>query len=169
MSHSYFDGEADGTQTLPSPRDGLAEDALLVWARGLATPVLDSGATVEVPLLRSLELERLTHVRAVWDRATLARSAETRTVTVPAGTFEVDERTVSVPSVTEPGRPPPPRTWSFLVERAWPHRVIHWSRSDGARADLVASTRMAYWKMNGPGLESALAQLGLKPRATRTP
>ena len=177
VSHSYFDGEADAAVTLPSPPDGLAEDALLVWARGLLAPVLAPGATVEASLLRSLELGRLEHVRAAWDRGTLARSAESQSVTVPAGTFDVDERTVSVPTMTEPRSYPParsatplaPRTWTFLVERAWPHRVIRWSRSDGASAVLVASARIPYWKLNGPGLESALAELGLQPRAPRTP
>jgi hypothetical protein len=176
-SHSYFDGEADETSTLPANAVGLVEDALLVWARGLASPVPAPGATVDAPVLRSLEHARLAHVPVAWDRATLGRSASSSLVTVPAGTFDVDEWTVSIASATGPRSYPPgrspaaptPRTWRFLVERAWPHRVIRWTRGDGARADLVASSRIAYWTMNGPGLESALDGLGLRPRGPRTP
>jgi hypothetical protein len=160
-SHSYFDGEADATATLPAQPDGLAEDALLVWARGLAEPQLEPGATAEVPLLRSLELARLTHVPVAWDRATLWRAKASRQMTVPAGTFEVEERTVVVQA--------PKRTWTLLVERAEPHRIVGFARDDGIEAKLVASKRMAYWKLNGPGRESALGELGLKPRPPRTP
>jgi hypothetical protein len=160
-SHSYFDGEADATATLPAQPDGLAEDALLVWARGLAAPVLEPGGTAEVPLLRSLELARLAHVPVVWDRATLRRASGPRSATVPAGTFEVEERTVAVQA--------PKRTWTLLVERAEPHRIVSFARDDGIRGELIASKRMVYWKLNGPGLESALGELGLKPRPARTP
>ncbi len=177
VSHSYFDGEADASTTLPSRPDGLAEDALLVWARGLAAPVLDPGKTAEVPLLRSLERARLGHVPVAWDRATLSRSTAPRRTVVPAGTFEVDELTVAIAALEEPRTYPPShpkasaakRTWTFLVERAAPHRIVRFGRDDGMKAELVASKRMPYWTLNGPGLESALAELGLKPRPPRTP
>jgi hypothetical protein len=41
--HSYFDGEADSTSGVPVPSDAIAEDALLLWARGFVTPVLAPG------------------------------------------------------------------------------------------------------------------------------
>ena len=39
-----------------------------------------------------------------------------------------------------------------------------WSSSDGARARLRRSTRMAYWSLNGPGDEARRAEFGLDPR-----
>ena len=61
------------------------------------------------------------------------------------------------------------RTWTFYVEEAGPHRVLKWETSDGQEAQLIASDRLAYWKMNGQGLESALEKLGLKRRGERMP
>jgi len=177
VSHSYFDGEADEASTLPAREGGLAEDALLVWARGFADPVLAPGATAEVPLLRSLERARLAHVRVDWDRATLSRSKTVERVSVPAGTFEVEALSVAVATTTETRAYPPARpqstsaarTWTFLVERAAPHRIVRFARNDGTKADLIASKRIPYWTLNGPGLESTLSELGLKPRAPRAP
>ena len=34
LFHSYFDGEADGTDDLPFPKDGVLEDALPILVRG---------------------------------------------------------------------------------------------------------------------------------------
>ena len=176
-SHSYFDGEADRTATLDAPAGGIAEDVLLLWARGLAAPLLDPGREVEVPLLRSLELARLGHVPVSWERVKLSRSAEARARTVPAGTFEVDELQAAVPARTErrdypPSRPEvtlPGRTWTFWVERNPPRRLVAWSRDDGVRAELVGTTRAAYWQMQGREMERAVERLGLRPRPPRTP
>ena len=42
-SHSYFEGEADARETVPMPAGAFAEDALMLWARGLAGPRLEPG------------------------------------------------------------------------------------------------------------------------------
>jgi hypothetical protein len=158
--HSYFDGEADRDDSLPARADGLAEDALLMWARDLAGPVLAAGETREVQLMRSLERARLRHQPVLWERATLAREAATRSVTVPAGTFVVETRTVAIAGG---------RAWTFRTEHAPPHRIVSWESSEGERAVLLASDRLKYWEMNGPGFERALSALGLRPRAARMP
>jgi hypothetical protein len=110
--------------------------------------------------LRSLERSRLRHLPLAWDRATVARAAQPATVTVPAGNFEVETRTVAIA-----GGP----TWTIHVERAEPHRVISWETDDGQRAELLGSDRLKYWEMNGEGYQSALAKLGLTPRGARMP
>ncbi len=158
--HSYFDGEADRREQLPSPADGGAEDALLMWARGLAAPALAPGETREVRLLRSLKIARLKHQPLAWEQATLRCEAVPRKITVPAGTFEAEVRTAAIAGG---------RTWTFYVERVEPHRIIQWESSDGEQAQLLASDRLKYWEMNGEGMQSALAKLGLKPRAARMP
>ena len=57
----------------------------------------------------------------------------------------------------------------ILVERDSPRRIIRWSTADGRLAELVASERLQYWRMNGNRFEESLAQLGLSPRPPRTP
>lgn len=159
-SHSYFDGEADRTATLPTPPGTVSEDALLLWARGLAAPVLAPGETRAVPIARSLRASRLLHQPQDVQRVTLAHAARRQGVTVPAGTFDADVLTAQVQGG---------RTWTFWVERAQPHRVVQWTCSDGESGRLLASDRLEYWKMHDLGMESALVELGLRPRADRMP
>lgn len=168
-SHSYFEGEADRDQTLASPRDGFGEDALLLWARGLAGPALDPGQSIEVPMLRSLERVRLQHVRLAWDRATLARAAEAGHIDVPAGRFEVERWSATIVRAPGAERDVARTLWTFAVEKAFPHRIVRWERDDGLRAQLVGVTRTAYWRHNAPGGERLLSGLGLAPRPARTP
>jgi hypothetical protein len=159
-SHSYFDGEADQSVRLPAGDDVLAEDALPIWARGLAAPALAPGGRRDVRLVRSLLVARLRHVPVAVESARLERSARATTITVPAGTFDVETFTAAIAGG---------RTWTFYVEQAAPRRLVRWTTSDGEDARLLGSDRLAYWQLNGPGGESALAKLGLSPRAPRTP
>lgn len=158
--HSYFDDEGDRDARLERPADGLLEDALFHWARGLAAPALAPGETRRVPLLISLVRSRLRHVPLRWVSAALSRDPQPLRVEVPAGTFEVDRLAVDVAGE---------RSWTFLVEHAAPHRLVRWESSEGERAELVAVERLSYWKMNGPDDVEALARIGLQRRPPRTP
>ena len=158
--HSYFDGEADQSRRQPWRSDGLSEDAILLWARGLAAPFVKPGETREVSLLPSLLESRLQHASPAWKTATLSVAAAPQSVIVPAGTFDTEVRSVEI----EDGR-----TWTIFVERAAPHRIIRWSVIDGEEGQLVGSDRLAYWKMNGAEFASAVERLGLKVRTLRTP
>ena len=159
-SHSYFDGEADQSRVLAVPSDALSGDALLLWARGFAAPVLSPGDRREVPFVRSIEAARLGHRPVETIHATLSREAGSARVTVPAGTFDVDRRTVEIA-----GGP----TWKIAVESSEPHRVIQWETSDGEKASLLASDRLEYWKLHSEKDLPALGHLGLRPRPPRTP
>ena len=159
-AHSYFDGEADQVATLAVPVDAVSEDALLSWARGFAYPMVKPGGNVTAPLVRALRESRLVHRPEGVGRAMFTRAAGTSSVRVPAGTFDCVVSTVRI----EGGR-----TWTFFTEAAAPNRVVSWTCSDGEKAELLASDRLAYWQLNGPGGEAALSKLGLKPRAPRTP
>jgi len=176
-SHSYFDGEADERATFDWPGDGVSEDALLLWARGLASPVLRSGESRRVRILSSLEVSRLTHTAPTWEDASVSRSADASSLEVPAGRFEVIRLDVAIEPTSlartyPPGAAPTKpigRHWTFWVEAAAPHRIVRWERDDGVRADLLGSQRMAYWEMNAPEFERRLSELGLEPRPPRTP
>lgn len=176
IHHSYFEGEADGSPGLPYPTGGFAEDGLLLWARGLAGPRLAPGERIEVPVLRSLEHARLHHVPLAWDRATLTRGTEPEEIDVPAGHFEVRVLTATVERKagerTYPEGAPARASrdeWTFYVERAFPHRIVRWTRSDGVDARLTGTARLPYWKLNGTGDAEVIRKLGLEPRPPRTP
>lgn len=158
--HSYFDGEADREGTFRTPRDAVSEDALLLWARGVAAPALAPGETRKVQIVRSLAVSRLGHQPVVLESATLMRAAAAGRVTVPAGAFDTETFSATI----EGGR-----TWTIDVEKAAPHRIVRWTTSDGERGELLAAERLAYWKMNGAGFETELAKLGLKVRPLRAP
>ncbi len=159
-SHSYFDGEADRNMVLYTPRVPLSEDVLLLWARGLAGPALEPGESREVSLLMGSQRARLSHQTPKWEDAVIMRSGDRGELTVPAGEFEVEMRTVEVQ-----GGP----AWTFYVETAWPHRLVQWENSNGDEAKLLGSERMAYWALNGPGGEKMLEKLGLSARPLRMP
>lgn len=162
VSHSYFDGEADAARSLERPARGVSEDALWFWARGLASPRLASGEKLELPFLPSLMSARLAHVPLSWQRVTLEALPGSTTIEVPAGSFEVEVRKAT----SSDGL-----VRTYYVEKAAPHRVVRFEASDGTRADLRGSARLAYWQLNQEGGERALEQLGLKapaaPPATR--
>jgi len=81
-------------------------------------------------------------------------SAATSTVKVPAGSF-----VAAVWTVAEEGG----RTFTYDIETASPFRLVRWSTDAGEEASLLGSTRLDYWKLNGPGGEQHLAEIGLKP------
>lgn len=158
-SHSYFDGEADEQREFDYPKDGMSEDVLPFWARGLAQPVLIPGETRKVQLLLSLQSSRESHQPLTWRRATLRRARSAQSLTVPAGTFEVESWSAEL----EDGL-----SKKFYVEKAAPHRIIRWETSTGEQAGLLGVDRLEYWKMNGRGGEEALKALGLSPRPPRS-
>src|SRR6202035_6186393 len=95
-SHGYFDGEADQSRQLTVQNDALSGDALLLWARGFAAPMLAPGERREVPFVRSIEAARLGHRPVEMLKATLTRSAASSRVAVPAGAWDCERRTVEV-------------------------------------------------------------------------
>lgn len=157
---SYFDGEGDGEHRHKIPPEGLSEDVLPLWARGLAAPFLRPGEQKTLPVLRSLVTARLLHKPLDWGTGTLKRGAAPRQITVPGGTFTVDVLTADLPEG---------RTWTFYIERAGAKRLVKWTVSDGEKGELLGADRLAYWQMNGPGFETQLKKIGLTARPRRTP
>jgi hypothetical protein len=151
--HSYFEGEADGQDTLALPADGVYEDALPILLRGLRGEYLAAGQSRSVAYLPSLFASRMNHRRLAWSRATIARSAAPSTVQVPAGRF---------PAVTYVVSPEGGVRSTWVFEEAWPHRLLRRATDDGEEAILLGSSRQPYWRQNGAGGEKFLAELGLK-------
>jgi len=158
--HSYFDGEGDQSRKLRVQSDGISEDALFHWARGLAQPFLEPGKSVRRPLIRSLTTSRLQHVSVEWRDATFTRGDKVAPISVAAGTFPAQVWSVAVDGGGQ---------WSFWVENQPPHRILRWRTGEGEEGSLIRSDRMPYWKMNGSQFEKSLPRLGLTPRPPRTP
>lgn len=155
---SYFDGDADLSQTLALQKEGLSEDGLAFWARGMAPPFLKPGESRDVPFLTSLRSARDAHQPLAWSRINLTRNATLQKLEAPAGEFEVE--TFSAQLANGKG-------FVFFVEKDAPYRIIRWQFTSGEAAELVASERVKYWELNRPGGEDALRSLGLEPRAPR--
>ena len=158
--HSYFDGEADQERRLDLPEGGVTEDAVLLWARELAGPFLAPGASTERPMLTAARRARLTHTDPSWTNATFHRAASPTTIDVPAGSFEVEERWITVDDR---------EIWRIWVEAAAPHRIVRWENASGQSAELVGTERLPYWQLNDPAGRARLEDLGLSPRPARTP
>jgi hypothetical protein len=150
--HSYFDGEADGKENLELPAGALFEDSLPVILRGWNGALLEPGESRTVPLLPSLLHSRLNHSPLAWTTATISRSADTSSVTVPAGKFDVTTYTVEVADG---------RTFTFAIEAAAPFRLIRQTGPGGEELALTGSKRMPYWKLNANGGEKHLKDIGL--------
>jgi hypothetical protein len=160
---SYFEGES-AQHAAPVPAGGLAEEELFVRLRGLRGEFMAPGQKRTVPFLASTLQRRLTHRPLAWGRATIERARAGETVRVPAGVFACAVYVV---------RPDDGREGRFWVEQAHPNRLVKWqwtvapgtrARLDGLdRGELTGSARLAYWQLNGPGGESHLRTLGLKP------
>jgi hypothetical protein len=146
--HSYFEGESG--RSVLQPARPLAEDGLLIRLRQLDRATLDPTAAEGdgVPSLMHLRLKH--RPAAVYpQRVTWAGP---RDVTVPAGAFSVRTAT----HLRSDGA-----TCEVDVERAYPRRIVGWRCSDGERAELTGSTRMAYWNTQREGDEAKLRALGL--------
>lgn len=155
--HSYFDGEGDQNRELSYPANGYAEDTLLLWARGMARPWTQPGASGDYLMLTSLEASRGKHIPLTWSTANLSKEQKTQSLSVPGGSFQVEVLRVKRSD----------GSWRvFYVEAAAPRRIIKWETSEGERAELLGSDRLKYWELNREGGEAALKRLGIEPQAS---
>lgn len=132
VSHSYFDGEGDQSLSEASPASAvLSEDALMLWARGMAWPVLKAGETREVPALLALQKSRFKKGPRDWGKAVLSRTASSTVDIYKAKLSDGRERV-------------------YEVEKTAPFRVLKYSNSEGVEAVLIASERMKDSELNKP-------------------
>ena len=150
--HSYFDGEADGMDDLAFPSGGVFEDELPILLRGWNGAYLKPGEAKTVPFLPSLYSSRLEHKRVAWTKAVIRRASSPSPVSVPAGRYSAVAWTVEIE-----GGP----KWTFEFEADPPFRLVRKASSGGDESVLLGSTRLSYWKLNGPGGEKYLGELGL--------
>jgi len=140
---SYFESEGDLVTALPHPDGGFAEDALILWARGLAGPQPRAGESVTVPLYRSAAIQRLRHTPAAWDSATLTRDSTAR------ATAEIRSDVGD-------------RSYVFTLDGDG--MLTRLKRSDGYTLDLRGVERVPYWSQSGNDDQKQLGRFGLEPR-----
>ncbi|MEM9753683.1 MAG: hypothetical protein AAF916_09905 [Planctomycetota bacterium] len=165
---SYFERAADRDFEVAGEPAFLAEDALFLWARGLAGPVLEAGASVDVPLWRSSAVSRFRHVGPGWDTAVLTRGDEVSRVRTEAlGDVSVRTMFATVSRAESAGGGT--ETYVFTVEDASPHRVVQVRRDDGYSLTLVGVSREPYWSQQSTSDEAVLERIGMQPRGPMMP
>lgn len=156
--NSYFEKVADQQTGMDHPAGGIAEDALMLWARGLAGPQLEPGESIEIPVYRSMAVQRNQHVSAEWETATLSRQSQPVATSTDAGEFLTDVYTAQVGG----------RSYTFHVESDGDHKLIKLERNDGYAMELTAAERLPYWRLNGNADERQLKKIGLERRGGGT-
>ncbi len=156
--NSYFEKVADQQTDMDHPAWGIAEDTLMLWARGLAGPQLEPGESIEIPMYRSMAVQRNQHVGAAWETATLSRSGSPVSVTSPAGEFACDVYTAEVGG----------RSYTLHIAVDGDRMLIELQRSDGYAMTLTAAQRLPYWRLNGNADERELKKIGLERRGDGT-
>ncbi len=149
---SYFENES-GVRELDYPSGGIVEDNLFILVRGLRGDFLEPGERKSLPFLPGAYFSRLSHAPLEWTTAIVERKADPVEIDVPAGRFATMVYTITISDGRE---------GTFFVEMEYPHKIVRWELPPDARGELAGSKRLAYWKLNGEGEESYLADLGLE-------
>ncbi len=139
---SYFHAEGDTDTTVETTPGTLYEDALLIQLRELDGPFAQRKSWTG-SIVPSLWSHRKSHGELRPVAATIKRENATRDG-APVTRF-----TLSYGSVVT----------TYDVEKAAPRRVLGWKSSGGDEANLLETTRLAYWQLNRPGDEKYLQQL----------
>lgn len=136
--HSYFESERDQRRVLPLPAQHAFEDNLPIWIRELGGEVLSVGQRLELAIFPASWVTRSQHREASFE---------------PGWIMKEDGASTAVMGTDTP-------TWRFLwqvgdrketywTERAYPHRLVKWSSSDGSSGELKQSLRVPYWQLHG--------------------
>ncbi len=138
--------------------EGVSEDGLVFWARGMGAPFLAPGEAKAVAFLTGLRSAQDAAQPLAWTRINLTRGAVSQKLEVAAGDFEVDTYSAQLANG---------KSYNYYVESAAPHRLVRWQLSSGEVGELYSSERVKYWELKRPGGEEALRALGLEPRVPR--
>jgi hypothetical protein len=141
--HSYFKGEGDAGEVVDTPEDVLYEDALFVQLRELDGPFAN-GESWRGHIVPRLWQGRKEHVAPRPVEASITRAEVTRDGQ-PATRFTLTYADQVV---------------YYDVARDYPHRLLHWQRSDGTELSLVGHKRLPYWRLNEPGDQRHLRDIG---------
>ncbi|MCC6746136.1 MAG: hypothetical protein IT371_00670 [Deltaproteobacteria bacterium] len=149
---SYFSVDGERSELVAVRPGTLYEDALLIQLRELDGAFAD-GKDWSGELVPALWSVRKAHQPLRPVRARIQRTAALRQG-IKVTRFELRLGAI---------------TRTIDVEQAYPRRILGWTGSDGERASLLKTARLAYWQLNRPGDEAQLKALGLAPDGTPPP
>jgi hypothetical protein len=155
-SHSYFDGEGDQQVDIEHPALAFVDDSLLLWARGMVSPVLQPGESRQLALLEALEDSRGPSSPAMHRTGELSR---------PKALFRFAGVDAAVRQLAIPGGGAVKKVY---VDPKPPYRILGWESDRGERAQLIRSERIKYWDFKDLKSADMLSRLGLRQRPPRT-
>ena len=132
--HTYWDGMADGNETVALPPNGFFYD--------------------EMPLrVRTIDFSKPSGEFEIQLASTTIKSKKDNFVFKPAKlTFTSAEKEIHVDLVHTDG------TDHFVLDRDFPYLLREWSAADGSHLKMKRSLKIDYWNYNKPGdRERALA------------
>jgi|GEM_PF-74061 len=153
---SYFAGEDERVADVAVEDATLYEDALLIQLRELDGPFAE-GRDWEGPLVPALWRVRAGHGDPAPVEARITRREASREG--PGGEVPVTRFTVEAGEYRR----------VIDVERDHPRRILGWTTSAGEEAELLATERLPYWRLNQLGDESYREALGLSPEGILPP
>ena len=132
--HTYWDGMADGSETVTLPPNGFFYD--------------------ELPLrVRTIDFAKSNGEFNIQLAPTIIRSKKDDLVWKPARVgFQMSERAINLTVQHDGG------TDRFVLDREFPHLLREWTAADGSHLKLKRSLKVDYWNYNKLGdRERALA------------
>lgn len=140
-AHSYWDGQADRTDSLSAADGPVIMDAMPLWLRGMN---LFWRGSIKMPVVPTQTHNRLQPFAAT--TATVEFLGK-EPVTVPAGKYD---EAVHIHIATD-------KTQDDLwFDARSPFPLVRWWRADGTRFELRKYLRLDYWNYAKPGDEKLL-------------
>ena len=134
--NSYFEREGKHPYSLDLPPEFENEDHLLIRIRELKGPIMDSGESRDISLMRSLWSIRTRHRPHTLVSGKLGKGA--------AGAISVGEESYQAIPWTVSAEGWEKKIW---VDEAYPHRIVKWEDSEGGKGELIKTVRAPYWSM----------------------
>src|SRR5262249_52872788 len=132
------EGERDQHRVLVLPANHAFEDNLPLWIRELGGEVLPAGQRQTLEILPSAWIMRSLHQEAKFEPGSILKE-EGESLTVMGSASPTWRFTWQVGGRSE----------TYWTERAYPHRILKWSSSDGGSGLLKQSVRVPYWQLHG--------------------
>jgi hypothetical protein len=136
--HSYFQSEGDQQRSLKLPANAAFEDNLPIWIRELKGEALKAGERRELQILPSAWFLRSAHQKAGFQPGWIMKE-EGEALKATNGAAPTWRWTWQAGSRKE----------TYWVEKAYPHRILKWSSSDGGKGEIQKTLRLPYWQLHG--------------------
>jgi hypothetical protein len=148
--HSYFQNEGDQKRSLKLPANAAFEDNLPIWIRELYGEALELGQRRELSILPSSWFLRAAHQKADFQPGWIMKE-EGEPLKSTNGAAPTWRWTWQVGNRKE----------TYWVEKAYPHRILKWSSTDGSKGEIIKTLRVPYWSLHGNDDLPYREQLGL--------